>query len=115
MEIVNSEYQDCIDFLNDCAQACYECYNSILSTKDLNDKSDLLMSLIDCAEHAKLTTNFIARNSEHVKEMALISAHLAKVTSELCEKFKEEYISITGQVCLETHEIIIDTFDDREH
>jgi len=27
MDILNNRYQDLIDYYNDCAQACYECFD----------------------------------------------------------------------------------------
>jgi|SRR5690554_6239309 len=114
MKIINSEYQDCIDFLSDCAQICFECFNESLNAHDISERSTLIKSLVECGKHAQLTILFLATNSPHSKEMALLSAHLARVTSDLCDNFKDNHTKITGQVCLETHKMIIDTFDKRE-
>jgi hypothetical protein len=114
MEFINNEYQGCIDFLNDLSQTCYECFCECLKATDLDKKADLLKSLIECSEHAKLTTGFLARKSMHTKEMALISAHLARVTADLCAEFPNEHLNLTKTVCLETQQMIIETFDNDE-
>lgn len=114
MEIINNEYQNCIDFLSDCAQICFECFNKCLNSDDIEKRAELIKSLVECGKHCQQTIYFITTNSLHAKEMALISAHLARVTADLCEDFTDEHTSMTMQVCLETQKMIIDTFDDRD-
>ncbi len=114
MEIINSEYQDSIDFLNDCAQACYECIERCLSKKNLKEQNKIIMSLMECAIHAQTTVGFLARKSEHSKEMALISAHLARVTSDILDNYDDEVITMTHHVCLETHTRLIEIFDEKK-
>lgn len=112
MEIFNNKYQDCIDFLNDCAQVCFECFNACLKEDDLAQRGELLKSLTECAEHCQLSVAFLTRNSTHAEEMAKISAHLAKVTAEICENFDDEHTALTAKVCLETASSCIECFDD---
>lgn len=112
MELVNYEYQDCIDFLNDCAQVCNECLEECLKAPDLKDRGELIKKLVECEIHAQMTVGFLTRKSIHAKEIALISAHLAKVTAQECEKFNDEHTRITGQVCLESASMCIKSFAD---
>jgi len=113
MEYINSEYQDCIDFLTDCIQICNECLEESLKAPDLKNRGDLIKNLLECGIHAQMTVGFITRKSIHSKEMALISAHLAKVTAKECANFTDEHTKITGQVCLETASMCIESFDDK--
>ncbi len=112
MEYINSEYQDSIDFLNDCAQVCYECFEASLNAPDFKERGELIKYLVECAQHCQMTVGYLSRSSIHLEEMALISAHLAKATAALCEKFDDEHTKITGKVCLETANICIEAFDD---
>lgn len=112
MEFINSEYQDCIDFLNDCSQVCNECLEECLNAPDLKDRGELIKNLVDCEIHAQMTVGFLTRKSIHAKEMALLSAHLAKITAEECAKFNDEHTKITGRVCLESASMCIESFDD---
>ncbi len=110
MEFINNEYQDCIDFLNDCSQVCNECLEASLNAPDIKERRELIKCLIECAEHAQITVDYLSRNSMHAKEIALISAHLAKVTANECEKYEDEHSKIAGQVCLETANMCIESF-----
>lgn len=111
MEIFNNNYQDCIDFLNDCAQVCFECFEASLSSSDIAQRGALIKSLVECGQHCQLSVAFLSRNSTHAREMVKISAHLAKVTAAECEKFDDEYTALTAKVCLETATSCIKNFE----
>ena len=112
MDFLNKDYQDVIDYLNDCQQACYEAFDACLQSSNLNEKGDLLKALIDCAQHCQLTVGYLARESMHIEEMALISAHLAKVCAAECEEFEDDFLKACAHVCMETANTCIEYFDD---
>ncbi|QVK18692.1 four-helix bundle copper-binding protein [Mycoplasmatota bacterium] len=113
MDFIESEYQICIDFLNDCAQACNECLDECLNAPDLKDRGELIKNLVECEIHAQMTVGFLTRKSKHAKKMALICAHLAEVTAKECENFNDVCTKMTQQVCLESASMCIKSFDNK--
>lgn len=115
MEILNNRYQDLIDYFNDCAQACFECFNEALGTNDVAKHVKEVHFLIETAMFCQKTVAFLAMESEHLKEIVLLAAHICKVTATEINKFNDDNSKMCAKVCLETAHYAVDTFKEEQN
>jgi hypothetical protein len=114
MEILNNEYQDLIDYLNDCSQACYELFDEALGSHEVAKRVKEAHFLIETAMFCQQTVAFISLQSEHLKEMVLTATHMLKTTANECNHFSDESSKLCAQVCLEAAHYAVDLFKDTQ-
>jgi len=82
------------------AQSCNETLTYCLEQGGEHVEAGHIRCLIDTAEIANITADFIARGSEHVDELKEVAVAVAECTQESCEEFEgDETMAACAEAC----------------
>ncbi len=70
LDVRQNRFQNAIEILNDCIQACNSCLTDCLLEQDMSMLVDCIELDRDCADICSLTSQYLARDSRFSAEIA---------------------------------------------
>jgi hypothetical protein len=93
------QFQSCIDACNNCAEACDYCAISCLQEPNPKEMADCIALDMDCAQICRLSTAYMARNSQMARDICQACAEMCDACGDECEKFQVAHCQECAQAC----------------
>jgi hypothetical protein len=96
----NQKYQTCIDVCNSCAEACEYCATCDLQEQDVKTMTSCVQINRDCANICWTASQFMSRDSEHVKQICNVCADICEACAKECERYTDmDHCQRCAQAC----------------
>lgn len=96
---MNSEYQQLLSTLHDCAAACNHCFDACLQEEDVKMMAACIRLDRECADFCSYLEQAIMRNSPFVKQLAAVCAEICDACAEECGKHDHEHCKQCATTC----------------
>src|SRR5215204_5559747 len=84
-----SKISTCVDVCNSCAEACEYCATCDLQEQDVKAMTSCVQINRDCANICWTASQFMSRDSEHVKQICNVCADICEACAKECEKYTD--------------------------
>lgn len=93
--------------LRRCADVCSETMTYCLERGGDHAETEHIRCLVDTVELCNVTANAIARESDHVEELARVCADVCGCTAECCDEFEDDaQLKGCAEACREAAESV---------
>ena len=95
------DQKELLRVLAECADECERCYDACLENERTNELIRTLRLCRDCAKSCRVTSSFVASNSEYAGRMVDLCEEICNQCAELCSHHKDEEqeCSACAKVC----------------
>ena len=101
LDVTKNRFQNAIEILNDCIQACNSCLTDCLLEQELSMLVDCIELDRDCADICSLTVQYLSRDSRFAPEIAKECAMICDACAKECEKHAAdmEHCRVCAEIC----------------
>lgn len=97
--MAHQDYAECIRACNVCAVACDHCSVACLDESNVAAMARCIRLDMDCATLCRLTTAFMARDSECVGTICRACADVCDACADECDKHDHDHCKQCAQAC----------------
>jgi hypothetical protein len=101
MTLLSNVNQKCIDACNRCAQACYECFEVCLGESDVQERTNYISLLIECAGMCQMSAAHMSMDGEFAMDHCKVCASICDACAQECAMFKDDHCTECAKVCEE--------------
>ncbi|SDP14094.1 four-helix bundle copper-binding protein [Halobacillus aidingensis] len=100
----HEKYQDLIQKLHVCMEACNHCYDACLKEEDVKMMAECIRTDRECADICGYLEQAISRNSPFVSEFAGVCAKICQACGDECKKHDHQHCQDCAKACYECAE-----------
>ncbi|MFC4354714.1 four-helix bundle copper-binding protein [Chryseomicrobium palamuruense] len=96
---MNSQYQDLLNVLHDCALSCNHCFDACLGEENVEMMSGCIRLDRECADMCSYLEQAIMRNSPFISQLAIVCAEICEACAEECGKHNHDHCQRCAEAC----------------
>jgi len=96
---VTDKYQSCIDACTKCAQACYECFDACLKETNVNERTNCIKILVECAMMCQASASVMSMDGQYATDHCKMCATICEKCAYECNIFEDAHCKKCADIC----------------